>query len=107
MTAKVTVLTQREENVLKVPNAALRFRPSAELLSKIKTTAPKAVEGQQIYLLSASNVSAVPVATGITDGKFTAATSPSLKEGDTVILRVARSKQAPSTPPPSRRLPGT
>lgn len=71
MTAKVTVLTLREENVLKVPNAALRFRPSAEVLATLKS---KSTEGPQLYLLSGSNVIAVPISTGISDGKVTAVT---------------------------------
>ena len=32
MTANVTILTQRRENVLKIPNAALRFRPPESLI---------------------------------------------------------------------------
>jgi HlyD family secretion protein len=71
MTAKVTVLTLREENVLKVPNAALRFRPSAEVLATLKS---KSTEGPQLYLLSGSNVIAVRISTGISDGKVTAVT---------------------------------
>jgi HlyD family secretion protein len=104
MTAKVTVLTLREENALKVPNAALRFRPSAEVLATLKS---KPVEGPQLYLLSGSNVIAVPVSTGITDGKVTVVTSSSLKEGDTAILRASTSNPVPSATPSARRLPGT
>lgn len=107
MTAKVTVLTQREENVLKVPNAALRFRPSAEVLSRTKSTSSRQAEGPQIYVLSAANIFAVPVTTSITDGKFTAVTSPSLKEGDAAILRVSPVNSTPAALPTSRRLPGT
>jgi HlyD family secretion protein len=104
MTAKVTVLTLREENALKVPNAALRFRPSAEVLATLNS---KPAEGPQLYLLSGSNVIAVPISTGISDGKVTAVTSSSLKEGDTVILRAATSAPTPSATPSARRLPGT
>lgn len=103
MTAKVTVLTLREENALRVPNAALRFRPSAEVLAALKS---KPTEGQQLYLLSGSNVIVVPVSTGISDGKVTAVTSSSLKEGDTVILRAAPSAPAPAATPSARRFPG-
>jgi HlyD family secretion protein len=104
MTAKVTVLTLQEENVLRVPNAALRFRPSTEVLSKLKS---KPVEGSQLYLLSGSNISIVPVTTGITDGKVTAVSSSSLKEGDIAILRATTPNSTSSVPPSARRLPGT
>jgi HlyD family secretion protein len=107
MTAKVTVWTLREENVLKVPNAALRFRPGTETLFRVKSTGAKPIKGPQIYLLSGSNILAVPVSTGITDGKFTAVTSSSVKEGDTAILRESPVKPTPSTPASTRRLPGT
>jgi len=103
MTAKVTILTLREENALKIPNAALRFRPNAEAMTKLKS---KPVEGPQLYLLSGTNVSGVPVTTSITDGKVTAVTSSTLKEGDTVILRAITQNPSPSTPS-ARRLPGT
>jgi HlyD family secretion protein len=104
MTAKVTILTSRVENALKVPNAALRFRPNTEVLARVKS---KPVEGsQQLYLLSGTNISRVPVTTNITDGKVTAVASSSLKEGDKVILRAITPNTSPSLPP-SRRLPGT
>lgn len=104
MTAKVTVLTLREENALKVPNAALRFRPSTEVLARLKS---KPFEGSQLYLLSGSTILSVPVTTGITDGKVTAVSSSSLKEGDIAILRAATASSTSSSTPSTRRLPGT
>ncbi|QHS50980.1 efflux RND transporter periplasmic adaptor subunit [Edaphobacter sp. 12200R-103] len=103
MTAKVTILTLREENALKVPNAALRFRPNAEVLAKLKM---KPAEGSQVYLLSGTNISSVPVTTSISDGRFTGVISSTLKEGDTVILRSVTPNTSPSLPS-TRRLPGT
>ncbi|TCK72778.1 HlyD family secretion protein [Acidipila rosea] len=107
MTAKVTIMTSREDSVLKVPNAALRFRPSAELLAKMKASATSTGLGSRLYLLSDSEVLSVPVSAGISDGRFTAVTSPDLKEGDAVILRSAVSKKATptTTAPGMRRLP--
>jgi HlyD family secretion protein len=104
MTAKVTVLTLRAENALKVSNAALRFRPSAEVLATLKS---KPAEGPQLYLLSGSNVIAVPISVGITDGKVTAVTSSFLKEGDIAIIRAATTVTTPTATPSARRLPGT
>jgi len=37
MTANVTIITARRENVLKIPNAALRFRPPEVVASETKT----------------------------------------------------------------------
>ena len=42
MTANVTIITNRKQDVLRVPNAALRFNPSAFLKDETKKDAPKA-----------------------------------------------------------------
>ena len=44
MTANVTVEIARNDDVLRVPNAALRFRPSAELFSALGQTVPESFE---------------------------------------------------------------
>ncbi len=49
MTANVTILTARVDDVLKVPNAALRFHPSSDLISKTGITAPPS---SALYVLS-------------------------------------------------------
>lgn len=109
MTAKVTILTSRQDQILKVPNAALRFRPTAELSAQIQSAGPKSADTPQIYIVSGSAIKAIPVVTGISDGKATQVTSAGIKEGDTVILRIATSTPSPTTRSSSsiRRLPGT
>lgn len=109
MTANVAILTSRQENTLKVPNAALRFRPSSEVLKQAGLSAPK--PGQlQLYIMAGGKPRAVPVSLGISDGRFTAVTGADLKKGDQVVVR-AQAKgatAAPSTGPAGgpRRLPG-
>lgn len=44
MTANVTVKIARNDDVLRVPNAALRFRPTAELFTALGQAAPESVE---------------------------------------------------------------
>lgn len=72
MTANVRVVTDQRENVLKVPNAALRVRlPSAEA-----TGGPPAQRGGgprgRIHLLDdAGQPVTVAVGTGVTDGSYT------------------------------------
>lgn len=108
MTAKVTILTSRQDQTLKVPNAALRFRPTSEMLARIRSAGTKTADTSQVYIVSGSAIKAVPVITGITDGKVTQVTSADIKEGDTVILRIAAPTRSPTTPSSSiRRLPGT
>jgi HlyD family secretion protein len=48
MTANVTIITNRKQDVLRVPNAALRFNPSSFLKDEAKKDAPKAGLGQPI-----------------------------------------------------------
>ncbi|MBC8096344.1 MAG: efflux RND transporter periplasmic adaptor subunit, partial [Akkermansiaceae bacterium] len=46
MTANVSIIIQERENVLKIPNSALRFRPPEALAAKSPTNSPRAsVEG--------------------------------------------------------------
>jgi HlyD family secretion protein len=45
MTAAVSIETARVENVLRVPNAALRFRPTDDVIAALDTAAPGDDEG--------------------------------------------------------------
>jgi HlyD family secretion protein len=88
MTANVTFAYADKADVLRVPNAALRYRPSAELLPKAAETSPKAahVSGQRtLWLLRAGQPLAVTVKLGISDGSQTEIAEGDLKEGDDVI----------------------
>ncbi|MFI5105358.1 MAG: efflux RND transporter periplasmic adaptor subunit, partial [Terriglobales bacterium] len=86
MTANVAILTARQENALKVPNAALRFRPSSDMLKQAGLSSPKPGQ-QQLYVMTGGKTQAVPVSLGISDGRFTVVTAPSLKKGDQVVVR--------------------
>ncbi len=104
MTARAKFLTKSAENVLKVPNAALRFRPTEEQLAKLKqnapakTTAPRTprtgsrnnANGPRtfgtLYSLDAKGQLAVArVRTGVTDGTTTEITGRAVTEGMNVI----------------------
>src|SRR5258708_4603451 len=74
MTANVKVLVDHRCGVLKIPNAALRFRPAASSAAK-KTAAPgagsrrQAVRSQIVWVVGDDGKpKAVPVTLGITDG---------------------------------------
>lgn len=96
MTANVTIVTERVDNVLKAPNSALRFRPSADLLKNAGLAA--AQPGTQLYLLSGGKLKAVPVKFGLSDGRFTALTSTAdLKAGDQVVVRASTGTQTGSS----------
>ena len=80
MTANVKILIDQHQNVLKIPSAALRFRPpAATTKTKLGTTV--------VWILDAKGRPApVPVSLGLTDGVSTEVTGGGLKEGDRVIV---------------------
>lgn len=108
MTANVTFLVDRRDNVLKIPNAALRFRPpdlkrqQAGKEGTVRATASggglKGGGGQTVWVLgSDKQPRPVPVTLGITDGSASELLQGDVKEGDEVIIGVA-SKEAAGGP---------
>jgi HlyD family secretion protein len=106
MTATATITTTRRNDVLLVPNTALRFTPStasatpavkksvaASLLPRMPSTStrrPAAVFGstanaKQVWVLRDGVAVAVPVTPGISDGHMTEITGGDLKAGALVI----------------------
>jgi HlyD family secretion protein len=108
MTANVKILTAEADDVLKVPNAALRFHP-LNLKSDpttVRAAGRKQDAGSSVWILDASGKpKQVKVKLGISDSNFTAIDSGDLKAGDQVIVgnlfKVASS--APRTPTPGPR----
>jgi HlyD family secretion protein len=86
MTANVTILTQRVNNTLKVPNAVLRFRPSAAA-SKKYNLPPQQPDKGQVYVLAGGLLKAVPAEFGISDGRYTAIQASELRVGEKVVVR--------------------
>jgi HlyD family secretion protein len=101
MTANANVVTGKREGVLKVPNAALRFRPTVDTEAKGSplVMAPRrrrsnsggasapAVGGRgSVYIMKAGAPEEVRVRTGRSDGRFTEIVEGELKEGDEVIV---------------------
>ncbi len=76
MTANATFVVAERPKVLRVPNAALRFRPAGEV---------EPPEGRVLYRLEGGRPVRVPVELGITDGRHTEVKSGGLGAGDRVI----------------------
>lgn len=87
MTANVKILTNKEDNVLRIPNTALRFRPpEAKSDSTVRAAGRKPDAGSTVWILDQDGKpKAAKVKLGITDGNFTAVDSGDLKEGERVI----------------------
>jgi HlyD family secretion protein len=111
MTATASVVTERKENVLLVPNAALRFTPpevataqqeqrSGLFLPGISQRGPRGERRQQpgakaatIWVLRQGQPVSVPVTPGATDGRNTEIRSAQLKAGDEVIVDVTAQEE--------------
>jgi HlyD family secretion protein len=115
MTANVAVQTQKKDDVLKIPSAALRFKPKQGKDEKPAKGAaapagkPAPAKGearkaplQKVFRLDPQGMPlAVPVTTGISDGSFVELSSGDLKENDELIVeQVAPAGKKPSMGPP-------
>jgi HlyD family secretion protein len=108
MTANVSVITATAQGILKVPNAALRFKwtmDKAPDRGKGGASAGGAETGggangqkkQGVWILDGQKPRRVPIVVGISDGNYTAVPSGDLKDGDAVIVEAtgAAKKNAP------------
>ncbi len=96
MTANVSIIIAQRDNVLKVSNAALRFRPEGstpvpERESPSLKSGSRDAGAQQrrsgertVYVLQGSQPRAVQIKTGISDG-ITTEVLEGLKEGDRIV----------------------
>jgi HlyD family secretion protein len=94
MTANVSIVTDTRTGVLKIPNAALRFRWTADKATGRQSapTAAKKPEArpvQSLWVLERNKPRRVQATLGISDGNFTEIRGGDLKEGDNVILEAA------------------
>lgn len=83
MTATATITTAERENVLLVPNAALRYRPPAEAVEPQDT---RASATSLVWRLNGEQPEAVDVEVGISNGRLTEVSSSELKVGDRVLV---------------------
>jgi HlyD family secretion protein len=95
MTANVTVQVKKYEDVLKIPNAALRYRPSEQRKESEGKKSGKDPTGQRVYTLGKDGKpSPVQIKTGVSNGIFTVLLEGSLKEGDALITGEAPQKKS-------------
>lgn len=91
MTANVSIETGRRDAVLKLPSAALRFRPKTDATAKRQKPSGVGKGGsdgnhQKVYQLKEGKPVAVAITAGLTNAGFTELVKGSLKEGDEVIV---------------------
>jgi len=91
MTANTSILVASKEQIMKVPNAALRFTPSSILKSDSGKKVPESKKplekaGTHIWLLDRGKLKQVVVKPGIADDNFTEISSDEVKEGMEVVV---------------------
>jgi HlyD family secretion protein len=107
MTAAVTIETARADNVLKVPNAALRFKPAdagGTRPARAGSARPPSNGNEDkgaVWLLSQDRPTRVPVRTGISDGRDTAVLEGDLTPGTAVITGTASTTAPTAATSPS------
>ncbi len=98
MTATVSLRTQHHAGVLRVPNAALRYRPAARPGAADAGVATRATPAGEsaVWVVRGGVAERVPVRTGLTDGAFTEVEGAGLTEGAAVVLDETDAPGAPA-----------
>jgi HlyD family secretion protein len=93
MTANISIITKKQENVLTVPNAALKFVPTGHT---------KKYENQGIWILKKNKPQRINIQTGASDDFYTEIISPEINEGDKVMTgsEGQKKKYTRNMPPP-------
>ena len=86
MTAKTRIIVAQKSAVLRVPDQALRFAPSAAKVQSVTQAAALAKGQSQIWVLRGSEPVAVNVVIGLDDGNLTEIAQGELNPGDQVIV---------------------
>ena len=103
MTAYVDIVLEERSNVLLVPNAALRFKPTiakdkkavATNTDTVKTARKGGRSGMaKVYTVVQGELKDIKFKTGISDGKFTEVLGDELKEGALVVVSDSQSTTA-------------
>lgn len=95
MTANISIEVTRRNDVLRVPNAALRFKPSDDVLRAFGVENVQRPKGTAVWTYVDGRLNAITLNTGATDGTFTEVTSGALEQGMRVATRVMSTDSAP------------
>ncbi|MDN5880863.1 MAG: efflux RND transporter periplasmic adaptor subunit [Nitrosospira sp.] len=92
MTANVRFTVNKKHDVLRVPNASLRFKPPEAESDSVMTAAAQPGE-RVVYQLKEGKPIPVSVKTGIADYNFTEIVEGEIRQGDKVIIREIADKE--------------
>ncbi len=102
MTANVSIETQIKHGVLRLPSAALRFKPTlpqAKNGASVDRTKLKSLKGPMVWILDDKKPKPVKVTIGITDGSYTELMTGNLTKGQPVIVDSVGAAKKTDQPP--------
>ncbi len=91
MTANVSIETESKQSALRVPNAALRFKPATTATPDQRSA--NGTKGPGVWILENNKPRNVKITTGISDGNYTEVTSGELTEGQLIITDSSNSSK--------------
>jgi len=97
MTATTRIVTEQRDDVLRVPDQALRFMPAGAAGG-----APANPAAARVWVLRDGRPQAVAVTTGLDDDSFSEITGGELKQGDAVIVGEKRGAAGKTSSTPFR-----
>ncbi len=99
MTANVSIIISSKQGVVRIPNAALRFKPSDKRQKTDQARGEKKDRGPGVWIVENNKPKRIGVTTGISDGTYTELVSGDLKEGQELIVEsLAKPKGNGSAP---------
>jgi HlyD family secretion protein len=105
MTANVSITTARRDDAVRIPTAALRFRPPAEAPGTGAIAAAPPAGGQTVWVPGDDGKPRpVAVTTGVSDERFTEVTG-GVVEGDRVVTGLMQAAEADAALPRSPFMP--
>ena len=102
MTANVSIILADKKGVLRIPNAAMRYRPAERGTERGKEASIQ--KGPGVWVLENKKPKRISVVLGISDGNYTEIASGDLKEGDEVIIEETGGGKKSNTPPVAPKL---
>ena len=100
MTANVSITIETRPDVLRIPNAALRFKPAEVKGKSEKTPDKQRMKGTKVWILENDKPKPAKVTIGLSDGNYTEISAGELKEGQEIITDSLNKKDNSSSGAP-------
>ena len=97
MTANVSIIAAKKTNILRIPNAALRFQPPGkkpDILNPRETSMGKGEQNRVWLLLPDEKLKSMPVKLGINNIRYYEVIDGALKEGDNLVIGMVAEKRS-------------